>query len=153
MKSMKKCSENVKFVVALIVAMIAIVVGMSLSSCSSKVVMPVEVREAVSSIDTVRVSVLRVDTVLRSDTVCITVSEDGDTVRLIKTKWRERVSVMHDTLRELKHDTVYREKPVPYKLNESRSKSAATGWTFAIIGVLVGLGIALVTAAKIKNRN
>lgn len=80
------------------------------TSCTRTVYVPVE-----SSAVTSEVSALysaRIDTVLRSDTVTLVLSERGDTVTRSVTRWRTRVSVIRDTVSVERTDTVIRQIPI-----------------------------------------
>lgn len=102
-----------KAVLLYIISLILITLASVCSSCSPGIVqVPVEVRTESLSIDSVRAASLRADTVIQADTVCIVLSQAGDTVRLTQTRWRDRVSVRVDTVAVVRVDTIYREKAV-----------------------------------------
>ncbi|MBO7067913.1 MAG: hypothetical protein J6W52_04460 [Bacteroidaceae bacterium] len=53
-------------------------------------------------------TVERTDTIIERDSVLVLIREKADTVRIIQreTKWRERVTLIHDTLTVIQTDTV-----------------------------------------------
>lgn len=130
-----------KAMLAYIVFICIVAFASLFSSCSPRVVqVPVEIRTESASLDSIRASVSRTDTVIKSDTVCIVVSEAGDTVRLTQTRWRERVSVRHDTVAVVRVDTLYREKAVPVSVatTEPSKKNSVLRTAAAILAVPMG---------------
>ena len=122
-----------------------------MTSCRSVQYVPyaVQTHSAASRVDSLRQSAVCADTVLRSDTVCITLSAEGDTVSRTEVRWRDRISVRRDTVETLRRDSVYIEVPVevPVEVEVEKSKSLADKileWVFVLVGI--NLAVVVVTA-------
>ena len=94
------------------------VMAMAIASCSRHLV--TESTSLTSSmgkarVDTVRVMERSVDTIVERDSVVI--ERTGDTVTIRQVRWRERVSIIHDTVYQRSVDTV---------IAESREATATT---------------------------
>ena len=63
----------------------------------------------------------KVDTLIERDSVMVFIHEKADTVRIVQleTKWRERVTLRHDTLIVIKTDTVTVRITAPEDVSES----------------------------------
>ena len=97
---------------------IAMVMAMAIASCSRHLV--TESTSLTSSMDKARVDTVRVmersvDTIVERDSVVI--ERTGDTVTIRQVRWRERVSIIHDTVYQRSVDTV---------IAESREATATT---------------------------
>lgn len=84
--------------------------AVAIASCSRHVVTESTIRT--SSVDKVRVDTVRVlersvDTIVERDSVVI--DRAGDTVTIRHVRWRERVSIVHDTIYQRSVDTVIAE--------------------------------------------
>lgn len=107
-----------------ICVLLGIVAASVLSGCSPRVrYVPVEVRSESVSLDSVRASLVSSDTVIMADTVRIVLSEAGDTVRMSQIRWRDRVSIVRDTVASLRVDTLYRERAVQVEVPAEESKA------------------------------
>ena len=108
-------------------------------SCTRHIYVPIESSTATSEVSMEYSA--RIDTVLRSDTVTLILSEKGDTVTHSVTRWRTRVSVVRDTVSVERTDTVFRQVPV-----EVPGQSRSDPWYVKIINRLV-LVVSVVVAA------
>lgn len=97
-----------------------VIFAMLLTACTKTIYVPVE-NSTASFVNSTAVS-SRIDTILKSDTVIITLSEKGDTVNNIITRWRTRITTEHDTVSVERTDTVIRQIPVPIETTSSRYK-------------------------------
>ena len=88
-----------------------VIFAVLLTGCTKTIYVPVESNSA-SSVNSSAVS-LRIDTIQNCDTVTITLSEKGDTVNNIITRWRTRISTVRDTVSVERTDTVFQKIPVP----------------------------------------
>lgn len=84
--------------------------AVAIASCSRHVVTESTIRT--SSVDKVRIDTVRVlersvDTIVERDSVVI--DRAGDTVTIRHVRWRERVSIVHDTIYQRSVDTVVAE--------------------------------------------
>ena len=98
-------------------------------SCTRHVYVPIESTAATSEVSMEYSA--RIDTVLRSDTVTLVLSDKGDTVSHSVTRWRTRVSVVRDTVSVERTDTVFRQVPV-----EVQGQSRSDPWYVKIINRL-----------------
>lgn len=96
------------------------VAALIIGGCTSTRYVPVEtVRETTThTTDTLRLVQLRVDTILERDSVAVIMR--GDTVWQTRFRYRMRVQLRHDTVKEVSRDTVtsYIERPVPYPVEK-----------------------------------
>ena len=88
-----------------------VIFAVLLTGCTKTIYVPVESNSA-SSVNSSAVS-LRIDTIQNCDTVTITLSEKGDTVNNIITRWRTRISTVRDTVSVERTDTIFQQIPVP----------------------------------------
>ena len=88
-----------------------VIFAVLLTGCTKTIYVPIESNSA-SSVNSSAVS-LRIDTIQNCDTVTITLSEKGDTVNNIITRWRTRISTVRDTVSVERTDTVFQQIPVP----------------------------------------
>ena len=123
----------------LIGLILVMVLGCLTFSCTRKVYVPVEsVRTEYRDRD--RNSV-RIDSVIEADTRLIYIN--GDTVRDYRTRWRERIREVHDTVKEEQQVTVTKTKTVTVEV-----KRRPTIWQrFAKAAIGFAIGAALMIAA------
>lgn len=135
-------------VIIITALMTYLLVGM-LSSCRTKTV-----TEYVSFHDTLRISktdtLVKVRTEHAHDTLRIetereiTVTKEGDTLKVVerRDRWRDRVVHETDTLRETKHDTIYvsmeneHEQVIEKKTSLWEKLSDKIAWFCIILGAL-----------------
>ena len=119
----------------LIGLILVMVLGCLTFSCTRKVYVPVEsVRTEYRDRD--RNSV-RIDSVIEADTRLIYIN--GDTVRDYRTRWRERIREVHDTVKEKQKVTVTKTKTITVEVERKPTlwerTSRGAGWFIA--GALV----------------
>ena len=128
-----KCWDLIlTYLIGLILVM---VLGCLTFSCTRKVYVPVEsVRTEYRDRD--RNSV-RIDSVIEADTRLIYIN--GDTVRDYRTRWRERIREVHDTVKEKQKVTVTKTKTITVEVERKPTlwerTSRGAGWFIA--GALV----------------
>lgn len=123
--------------------------------CTTAKYVPVEHTEIVQRTDTVRLTSLRVDTVLNSDTVRI--ETRGDTVFSTVTRWRWRVRDRRDTVyRAVEfHDSVAVPQPYPVERELTgweRAKIGFGGMAMAALAAGAILLLSLIAYRTIRNR-
>jgi gas vesicle protein len=125
------------------------VLGCLTFSCTRKVYVPVEnVRTEYRDRD--RNSV-RIDSVIEADTRIIYIN--GDTVRDYRTRWRERIREVHDTVKEEQQVTVTKTKTVTVEVKRKptvwqRIKKVLSGF---LIGAVAAFVIHLIWNLAIRN--
>ena len=97
------------------------------TACTRTVYVPVQSHTASSS-DREHITA-RVDTVLDRDTVTLTLSVKGDTVRQDVTRWRTRIKEKTCTLSVCQTDTIFREIPV----GPQDTGNASVPWYYRIL--------------------
>ena len=95
---------------------------LSETGCTRKIYIPVE-RESVS-VDTMQRTFIRYDSVVSRDSVIL--RQNGDTILKTVVRYRERYRSRHDTLIQIRHDSIYLEKPLPIN-----NTSASSGTIYA----------------------
>lgn len=119
----------------LIGLILVMVLGCLTFSCTRKVYVPVEnVRTEYRDRD--RNSV-RIDSVIEADTRLIYIN--GDTVRDYRTRWRERIREVHDTVKEEQQVTVTKTKTVTVEVE--RKPTAWQRTTQAATGFVIGMAL------------
>ena len=111
----------------LIVAFCAVFAIMASTACTRTVYVPVQSHNASSS-DREHITA-RVDTVLDRDTVTLTLTVKGDTVRQEVTRWRTRIKAETCTLKVCQTDTIFREIPV----GQQDTGNASAPWYYRIL--------------------
>ncbi len=126
-----KCWDLIlTYLIGLILIM---VLGCLTFSCTRKVYVPVEnVRTEYRDRD--RNSV-RIDSVIEADTRLIYIN--GDTVRDYRTRWRERIHEVHDTLKVVERITVTKTITVEVERKPSLWERTSRGAGWFIAGALV----------------
>ncbi len=133
----------------LIGLILVMVLGCLTFSCTRKVYVPVEsVRTEYRDRD--RNSV-RIDSVIEADTRLIYIN--GDTVRDYRTRWRERIREVHDTVKEEQQVTVTKTKTVTVEVKRrptiwQRIKKVLSGF---LIGAVAAFVIHLIWNLAIRN--
>jgi hypothetical protein len=123
----------------LIGLILVMVLGCLTFSCTRKVYVPVEnVRTEYRDRD--RNSV-RIDSVIEADTRLIYIN--GDTVRDYRTRWRERIREVHDTVKEKQQVTVTKTKTVTVEVK----RKPATWQRIKESTGVVAIGLMLIAAA------
>ena len=91
----------------------------------------------------------KVDTLIERDSVMVFIHEKADTVRIVqwKTKWRERVTLRHDTLIVIKTDTVRIIEPKVR--SPARALSTVRTWLRVILATIIII-IIIIIILKIK---
>lgn len=142
-----KCWDLIlTYLIGLILVM---VLGCLTFSCTRKVYVPVEnVRTEYRDRD--RNSV-RIDSVIEADTRLIYIN--GDTVRDYRTRWRERIREVHDTVKEEQQVTVTKTKTVTVEVKRKptvwqRIKKVLSGF---LIGAVAAFVIHLIWNLAIRN--
>ena len=140
-----KCWDLIlTYLIGLILIM---VLGCLTFSCTRKVYVPVEnVRTEYRDRD--RNSV-RIDSVIEADTRLIYIN--GDTVRDYRTRWRERIREVHDTVKEEQQVTVTKTKTVTVEV-----KRRPTIWqriAKAAIGFAIGAALMIAALWLLKRIN
>lgn len=120
-------------------AVSCIVFLLSIAGCTRTVYVPLE-SHTTSTLDREHIAA-RVDTVIDRDTVTLTVSVAGDTVRQEVTRWRERIRQIADTVIIQRTDTLCKEIPVTIERN------AGSGTTLLRKAVCLGIGCVLAFVA------
>lgn len=100
------------------------------TACTSTVYVPVQSHTASSS-DREHITA-RVDTVLDRDTVTLTLTVKGDTVRQDVTRWRTRIKAETCTLSVCQTDTIFREIPV----GPQGAGSTSVPWYYRILSAI-----------------
>ncbi len=108
-------------------------------SCTRTVYVPVESTSR-SSLISDNIS-LRADTVILRDTVCITVTQAGDTIRTETVRWRQRFINRIDTVSILRTDTVSKQIPVEIRVPMSESTLSRI-WKYAV-AIFIGAAVML----------
>ncbi len=133
----------------LIGLILVMVLGCLTFSCTRKVYVPVEsVRTEYRDRD--RNSV-RIDSVIEADTRLIYIN--GDTVRDYRTRWRERIREVHDTVKEKQKVTVTKTKTITVEVERKpttwqRIKKVLSGF---LIGAVAAFVIHLIWNLAIRN--
>ena len=112
---------------------------LSSSACTRTVYVPLESHTASTS-DSRHIAA-RADTLVSRDTVTLTVSVAGDTVRQEVTRWRERIRQIADTVIIQRTDTLYKEIPVTIERN------SGSGTTLLRKAICLGIGCVLAFVA------
>lgn len=119
---------------------LAALLGLGLSACRTAYV-PVPVSTEVKALraDSASRAVLRVDSFIQKDSV--TVWRDADTVRILQTRWRDRVRIRTDTICTQRIDTVTRYIEKPVQIPAARDPAAGRGsgaiWAFVILAAII----------------
>lgn len=95
-------------------------------------------------------TVERTDSLIEKDSVVVFIHEKADTVRIIQreTRWRERVTLQHDTLIVIKTDTVRIIEPKVR--SPAKTLSTVRTWLRAILATTTII-IIIITTLKIKK--
>lgn len=130
---------------------IAMVMAMAIASCSRHVL--TESTSLTSSmynvrVDTVRVMERSVDTIVERDSVVI--ERTGDTITIRQVRWRERVSIVHDTVYQRSVDTVMADRD---EVRGTRCEAEPTFWDkvlewLALVGCLALVGAVILWRTK-----
>lgn len=85
------------------------------------------------------------DTLIERDSLVMFIHEQADTVRIVqwKTKWRERVTLRHDTLIVIKIDTVRIIEPKVR--SPARALSTVRTWLRVILATIIIIIIIIIT--------
>lgn len=110
-------------------AMVMVMI-VAMAACTRTVYLPVQSHTASSS-DREHITA-RIDTILDRDTVTLTLSAAGDTVRHDVTKWRTRIKAETCTLSVWQTDTIFREIPV----GPQNTGSTAVPWYYRILSCI-----------------
>lgn len=105
---MKLIDKILWLVIILITAALFISVA---TSCTRTVYVPVH-NQSVSEYSHQHIAA-SVDTVIQRDTVTLTLSVDGDTIRQYVTRWRDRIRIVTDTVTISSTDTIFRQTVIP----------------------------------------
>ena len=107
---MKKFFE--RYDVMLIIGIVLLVLAFMFGGCTRTIYVPVE--NTRMHTDSAYTALIRVDTVIDRDTIQTYIH--GDTVMIGRIRWRIRTKEHHDTVTQLRVDSVYREKPYPVEV-------------------------------------
>lgn len=126
-----------------------IVAMMMCGSCTRKIYIPLE--QTRQSTDTLYRALWRTDTVVDRDTVQTFVK--GDSVVTERIRWRYRVREKHDTVREVRRDSVCVREPYPVEV--VREVAQPLRWwqkTLMVLGILMCTGMCTALYLKIRER-
>lgn len=107
------------------------------TGCTRTIYVPVQSHTASSS-DREHITA-RVDTVLDRDTVTLTLTVKGDTVRQDVTRWRTRIKTETCTLSVWQTDTIFREIPV----GPQDAGSTSVPWYYRILSSIGVIALAV----------